>query len=54
MWGLQLAPVTAELVTRVIAGDGGAADMAPLRADRFQIRDRSADVPRPSLAAAPS
>jgi D-amino-acid dehydrogenase len=41
MWGLQLAPVTAELVRRVIAGDDDAGDIAPLRADRFQVRDRS-------------
>ena len=52
MWGLQLAPVTAELVASVISGDD-AADLIPLRAGRFQLRDRSsAKSPQPSLAAA--
>jgi D-amino-acid dehydrogenase len=54
MWGLQLAPVTAELVGRVIAGDDDGSDMSPLRADRFQIRDRSAgEQPHPFMAGAP-
>ena len=54
MWGLQLAPVTAELVGRVIAGDDDGSDMSPLRADRFQIRDRpSGEQPRPFMAGAP-
>ena len=54
MWGLQLAPVTAELVGRVIAGDGDAADLSPLRADRFQSRDRSPGAPpHPFMAGAP-
>jgi len=48
MWGLQLAPVTAELVGRVIAGDDDAQEMEPLRADRFHLRDR----PSSALAAA--
>jgi D-amino-acid dehydrogenase len=53
MWGLQLAPVTAELVARVIADDDGS-DVSPLRADRFQIRDRpSAEQPHPFMAGAP-
>jgi D-amino-acid dehydrogenase len=54
MWGLQLAPITAELVARVIAGDDGGSDLSPLRADRFQIRDRSpAEPPQPFMAGAP-
>jgi D-amino-acid dehydrogenase len=53
MWGLQLAPVTAELVARVISGDD-AADLVPLRAGRFQLRDRSsATSPQPLMAGAP-
>jgi D-amino-acid dehydrogenase len=54
MWGLQLAPVSAELVGRVIAGDDGTGDLSPLRADRFQIRDRSSGEPlQPFMAGAP-
>jgi D-amino-acid dehydrogenase len=53
MWGLQLAPVTAELVARVISGDD-AADLVPLRAGRFQLRDRSAaKSPQPLIAGVP-
>jgi D-amino-acid dehydrogenase len=50
MWGLQLAPVTAELVARVIAGDDSGTDLSPLRADRFQIRDRSPIGSAPQLS----
>ena len=45
MWGLQLAPVTAELVGRVISGDDAGHDLVPLRADRVQIGARSSEVP---------
>jgi hypothetical protein len=50
MWGLQLAPVTAELVARVISGDD-APDLVPLRAGRFQLRDRSSAEPAQALMA---
>jgi D-amino-acid dehydrogenase len=54
MWGLQLAPVTAELVRRVITGDDDAGELASLRADRFQIRDRSSGgSPQPCMAGTP-
>jgi D-amino-acid dehydrogenase len=51
MWGLQLAPVTAELVGRVLSGDDDAEEMEPLRADRFQVRDRSPGEPSRRFAA---
>lgn len=35
MWGLQLAPLTGELVAGVAAGDAPEQDVAPLRPDRF-------------------
>ncbi|HKG66199.1 MAG TPA: FAD-dependent oxidoreductase [Solirubrobacteraceae bacterium] len=50
MWGLQLAPVTSELVARVIVGDDSGSDLSPLRADRFQIRDRSPIGSAPQLS----
>jgi D-amino-acid dehydrogenase len=54
MWGLQLAPVTAELVAQVIAGGDAGPDLAPLRADHFQLRARSAGEPlSPFVAGAP-
>jgi D-amino-acid dehydrogenase len=54
MWGVQLAPVTAELVGRVIAGDDDGRDVSPLRAERFQIRDRPSEAqPHPFMAGAP-
>jgi D-amino-acid dehydrogenase len=35
MWGLQLAPITAELVASIIREQPSAVDLSPLRADRF-------------------
>lgn len=53
MWWLQLAPVTAELVAQVISG-GDVGPVAPLRADRFQLRARSSGEPlSPFVAGAP-
>jgi D-amino-acid dehydrogenase len=45
MWGLQLAPVTAQLVADNIGGHRFAHDLAPLRPDRFELRIRSQDPP---------
>jgi D-amino-acid dehydrogenase len=54
MWGLQLAPVTAELVAGVIAGDDAGGDPAALSADRFALRARSSGEPlSPFVAGAP-
>jgi D-amino-acid dehydrogenase len=38
MWGLQLAPVTAQLVAALATGETPAHDLHPLRADRFERR----------------
>ena len=50
MWGLQLAPVTAQLVADVIGGRSSGHDLTPLRPDRFELRIR-AEAP-PSVRAA--
>ena len=53
MWGLQLAPVTAQLVAQLIAGEVPAHDPAPLRPDRFRPRLRASAEPEPIGAGAP-
>jgi D-amino-acid dehydrogenase len=47
MWGLQLAPVTAQLVTAVVRGQQPELDLTPLRAERFE---RKRDEPLAGLA----
>lgn len=41
MWGLQLAPVTAQLVADVVGRHSPAHDLTPLRPNRFELRIRS-------------
>lgn len=41
MWGLQLAPITAQLVGQLIAGEGLAHDVTPLPPDRFELGARA-------------
>lgn len=53
MWGLQLAPVTAQLVAHLIAGEAPAHDPGPLRPDRFGPRLRAFADPEPIGAGAP-
>jgi glycine/D-amino acid oxidase-like deaminating enzyme len=36
MWGLQLAPVTGQLVAALVSGAAPAHDLGPLRPDRFR------------------
>ena len=36
MWGLQLAPITAQLVGQLIAGQAPSHDLTPLRPERFR------------------
>jgi D-amino-acid dehydrogenase len=45
MWGLQLAPVSAQLVAQLIAGEAPAHDLTPLRPDRFGPRLRASAEP---------
>jgi D-amino-acid dehydrogenase len=51
MWGLQLAPVTAELVTAIVRDRPAAFDLEPLRADRFQVLGRSGPLELSARAA---
>ena len=37
MWGLQLAPLTAQLVASIASGEPAAHDLRPLRPDRFEL-----------------
>jgi D-amino-acid dehydrogenase len=41
MWGLQLAPVTGQLVTALLCGATPSHDVRPLRPDRFRTLTRS-------------
>jgi D-amino-acid dehydrogenase len=51
MWGLQLAPLTAELVGAVVRGTPPALDLAPVRPDRFERpRPRKRGEPLAGLA----
>lgn len=38
MWGLQLAPITAQLVGEIVAGEPDSARLHPLRPERFTVR----------------
>jgi D-amino-acid dehydrogenase len=52
MWGLQLAPLTAELVAAIVRGQTPEFDVSPLRADRFQLLGRNGARVETPLAAA--
>jgi D-amino-acid dehydrogenase len=53
MWGLQLAPVTAQLAAPLISGEAPTHDLGPLRPDRFGPRLRASAEPEPIGAGAP-
>jgi glycine/D-amino acid oxidase-like deaminating enzyme len=50
MWGLQLAPLTAELVASIVREEQPQIDLAPLRPERFEPPWRHSQATRTSQA----
>jgi len=53
MWGLQLAPLTGQLVGDIAVGDESEHDLHPLRPERFTLRHRPGRRTRVTAARAP-